>query len=195
MKFTKIPENTFKNIQLNAGILTNTFEVDTQTIGDLLGATSGGINFTSTPTYNDYGDDIDNCPKNMMELKKLESWEAKMSGTFISVTAALGKKLVGAGDLAADGIKIVPRNELLSKDFEDLWWIGDYSEINEDGTEGGTAGFCAIHLLNSLSTGGFQIQSNDKGKGNFSFEFTGHYSMKAQDVVPFEIYIKQGEAD
>ena len=36
-----------------------------------------------------YGDDIDNCPKNTKELKKLDSWEAKMSGTFVTVTAEL----------------------------------------------------------------------------------------------------------
>ena len=56
-------------------------------------------------------------------------------------------------------------------------------------------GFCAVHLKNALSTAGFQIQSTDKGKGQFAFEFTGHYSMDAQNEVPFEIYIKAGEAE
>lgn len=71
---------------------------------------------------------------------------------------------------------------------------GDYSEVNEDGTKG-KAGFIAIHLLNSLSTGGFQLQTGDKSKGQFAFEFTGHYSMEAPEKVPFELYIKQGTAD
>ena len=57
---------------------------------------------------------------------------------------------------------------------------------------GDNAGFCAIHLINALNTGGFQIQSGDKAKGQFAFTFTGHYSMDAQDTVPYEIYIKQG---
>ena len=39
------------------------------------------------------------------------------------------------------------------------------------------------------TTGGFKLQSTDKKKGQFAFEFTGHYSMKAQDVVPYEIAI------
>lgn len=184
MKFTKIPETTFKNIQLNAGILVEGFSPDTQEVVGLLGATSGGINFTATPTFEDFGDDIDNCPKNTMELKKLTEWDVQMSGTFVTVTAETAHKLAGAADI--DGIKITPRKDVLLTDFDDLWWVGDYSDVND----GSAAGYCAIHMLNALNTGGFQIQTNDKGKGNFAFTFTGHVSMNAQDVVPFEIYVK-----
>lgn len=194
MKYTKIPADTFKNLQLNAGVLLKSFDVDTQTMAadSIVGATSGGVSFTAVPSFIDFGEDIDNCPKNMKEMKKLDSWEAKMSGTFASVSKALAKTLVGAADLS--GSKITPRNDLAAADFSDLWWVGDYSEVNEDGTSTGKAGFIAIHLLNSLSTGGFSIQSSDKGKGQFEFEFTGHYSMEDQDKVPFEVYIQEGTA-
>ena len=194
MKYTKIPTDTFKNLQLNAGVLLKSFDVDTQTMAadSIVGATSGGVSFTAVPSFIDFGEDIDNCPKNMKEMKKLDSWEAKMSGTFASVSKSLAKTLVGAADLA--GSKITPRNDLADADFTDLWWVGDYSELNEDGTSTGKAGFIAIHLLNSLSTGGFSIQSSDKGKGQFEFEFTGHYSMEDQDKVPFEVYVQEGTA-
>lgn len=190
MKFTQIPADTFKQLQINAGILLDTFTPATGVIGDIIGATSGGVNFTATPTYTDYGDDIDNCPKNMKELKKLENWEAKLTGNFIAVTAATAKKLVGAADIdSSDATHIVPRKDVATTDFKDIWWVGDYSSDNSDST----GGFVAIHLLNGLSTGGFQIQSTDKGKGQFAFEFTGHYSMSDQDKVPFEIYVKGEE--
>lgn len=194
MKYTKIPADTFKNLQLNAGVLLKSFDVDTQTLAadSIVGATSGGVSFTAVPSFIDFGEDIDNCPKNMKEMKKLDSWEAKMSGTFASVSKSLAKTLVGAADLS--GSKITPRNDLAAADFSDLWWVGDYSEVNEDGTSAGRAGFIAIHLLNSLSTGGFSIQSSDKGKGQFEFEFTGHYSMEDQDKVPFEVYVQEGTA-
>ena len=194
MKYTKIPTDTFKNLQLNAGVLLKSFDVETQTMAadSIVGATSGGVSFTAVPSFIDFGEDIDNCPKNMKEMKKLDSWEAKMSGTFASVSKSLAKTLVGAADLS--GSKIAPRNDLAAADFSDLWWVGDYSEVNEDGTSTGKAGFIAIHLLNSLSTGGFSIQSSDKGKGQFEFEFTGHYSMDDQDKVPFELYIQEGTA-
>lgn len=194
MKYTKIPTDTFKNLQLNAGVLLKSFDVETQTMAadSIVGATSGGVSFTAVPSFIDFGEDIDNCPKNMKEMKKLDSWEAKMSGTFASVSKSLAKTLVGAADLS--GSKIAPRNDLADADFSDLWWVGDYSEVNEDGTSTGKAGFIAIHLLNSLSTGGFSIQSSDKGKGQFEFEFTGHYSMEDQDKVPFEVYVQEGAA-
>lgn len=194
MKYTKIPADTFKNLQLNAGVLLESFDVDTQTMAanSIVGATSGGVSFTAVPSFTDFGEDIDNCPKNMKEMKKLDSWEAKMSGTFASVSKSLAKTLVGAADLS--GSKITPRNDLADADFSDLWWVGDYSEVNEDGTSTGKAGFIAIHLLNSLSTGGFSIKSSDKGKGQFEFEFTGHYSMEDQDKAPFEVYVQEGTA-
>lgn len=194
MKYTKIPTDTFKNLQLNAGVLLKSFDVDTQTLAadSIVGATSGGVSFTAVPRRIDFGEDIDNCPKNTKELMRNDSWEAKMSGTFASVSKSLAKTLVGAADLS--GSKITPRSDLSDADFFDLWWVGDYSEINEDGTSTGKAGFIAIHLLNSLSTGGFSIQSSDKGKGQFEFEFTGHYSMEDQDKVPFELYIQEGTA-
>ena len=194
MKFTKIPSDTFQKLQINAGILTTDFTPATGTIGEArqIGATAGGVNFTATPTYSDFAEDIDNCPKNMKELKKLDSWEAKMSGTFVNADTAIAKRLCGAADIgASDTTKITPRNDLKDADFDDIWLVGDYSDKNGE-TNGG---FIAIKLINALSTGGFQLQTSDKAKGQFAFEFTGHYSMSAQNTVPFEIYIKAGTAE
>ena len=191
MRFTQIPANTFQELQLNAGILTSDFAPTTGTVesNDILGATSGGVGFAAKPVYTDLGDDIDNCPKNMMELKKLESWEAKMSGTYLTVNTARAKSLLAAADIgSSDTTKVTPRNDVDVTDFDDIWWIGDYSDKN-GATNGG---YIAIHMMNALSTGGFQIQSGDKAKGQFAFEYTAHYSMDAADTVPFEIYIKAG---
>lgn len=189
MKYTQIPTDTFETIQLNAGILVKTFTPDSGTVGELIGATTGGVNFTDTPEFVDFGDDIDNCPKNTKELKKIDSREVKMAGTFVTVSTDTAKMLAGAADIdKTDTTKVTPRNDLLSTDFEDIWWVGDYSDKNT----GTAAGFVAIHMKNSLNTAGFQIQSTDKGKGQFAFEFTGHYSIANVDEVPYEIYIKAG---
>ena len=192
MRYTQIPENAFKEIQLNAGCLCTSFTPSDGTLTGIIGASTGGWNFTATPTFSDWGDDIDNCPKNMKELKKLESWEIKMSGTFVTINAAAAKALVGAADIAStDSTKIVPRNDIEDSDFADLWWVGDYSDKNGDKN----GGFIAIHMMNTLSTGGFQIKSSDKAKGNFAAEFTAHYSMEKQDEVPFEVYVKAGTGE
>ena len=191
MKYTKIPETTFQNLQLNAGVLLSAFNPESATVADesIIGATTGGVNFTATPTFSDYGEDIDNCPKNMKELKKLDSWEISMSGTYVTVDANAVKSLVGAAD--ASGNKITPRNDLKLTDFADVWWVGDYSDKNGE-TNGG---FVAIHMMNALSTGGFAIKSSDNGKGNFAFTYTAHYSMDAQETVPFEVYVKAGTTE
>ena len=188
MKYTKIPETTFKNLQLNAGVLLSAFNPTSATVSDesIIGATTGGVNFTATPTFSDYGEDIDNCPKNMKELKKLDSWEINMSGTYVTVDVNAVKSLAGAADVS--GNKITPRNDLKLTDFTDVWWVGDYSDQNGE-TNGG---FVAIHMMNALSTGGFAIKSSDNGKGNFAFTYTAHYSIDAQDTVPFEVYVKAG---
>jgi hypothetical protein len=158
----------------------------------LMGATTGGVNFSAVPSFSDFGEDIDNAPVNVKELKKLDSWEVTMSGSFVTVDVNSAKLLIGVGDVdAGNNGKIVPRNELKDSDFVDIWWVGDYSDQNGDSN----GGFVAIHMLNGLNTGGFSVQSTNKGKGEFAFEFTGHYSLEDQSKVPFEVYVKTGSEE
>ena len=188
-KYSKIPANTFQNLVVNAGILLSSFDPSAGTVAEnaMLGPTSGGVNFTTKPSFKDWGEDIDNCPKNTKELKRLENWDVKISGSFVACSPALVRRLCALADLA-DG-KITPRDTVdIAADFADIWLVGDYSDKNT----GSGAGFIAIRLMDTLSTGGFQLQTTDKDKGKFAFEFTAHYSLDAQDTVPFEIYIKAG---
>lgn len=190
-RFTKVPETTFENLQINAGIILSEFDPATPPdaatmLGNIICATTGGNTFNATPTFADFGEDIDNMPKNMKELKRLQSWEIKLSGTALTVDTASAKRMIGAADV--DGIKVTPRSDLLDTDFSDIWLVADYGDKNGE-TNGG---FVAIHMMSALSTGGFQIKTADKAKGQFPFEYTAHYSMDAQTVVPFEVYIQAG---
>lgn len=196
-KFTQIPTDTFKKLQLGAGILTTDFDPATGalTASNIIGATSGGVSFEATPSFSDFGEDIDNCPKNTKELKRLDSWEAKMSGSFVTMDTNVATSVIGTAAVAGDNpAKVVPRNSVDAKDFKDIWWVGDYSDVNDDGSSAVKAGFIAIKLIAALSTGGFKIQSGDKAKGTFEFEYTGHYSTKNINTVPFEVYVKAGSA-
>lgn len=191
MRFAKIPETAFQEIQLNAGVILNSFNVDSvpaeaDLLKSIVGATSGGVNFTATPTYTDFGEDIDNCPKNTMEMKKLDTYDIKLSGTYVTINATNVKSLIAAADV--DGNKITPRADLSTGDFKELWWVGDYSDKNNE-TNGG---MIAIHMMNTLSTGGFSIKSSDKAKGTFAFEYAAHYSITDPDTVPFEVYVVAG---
>lgn len=188
MKFTKLSETAFQELQLNAGIILDAFDPATGevTLANIVGATTGGVSFSAVPTYSDFGEDVDNCPNNTKELKQLDSMDVRMSGTFVTVTAASVKRLLAAADVAGD--KITPRRDLLDEDFKDLWWVGDYSDKNSEAA----GGFIAVHMMNTLSVGGLSIQSGKAAKGQFAFEFAAHYSMADPDTVPFEVYVKAG---
>lgn len=176
--YKRIPEDTFHHLQMNAGIICTAFDVGTGTVGGIVGATTGGIQIDATPEYSDMGDDVDNCPKNMMELKKIDSWECKISGTFLTTSASAMKSLIGAATVSGNHITL--KNKLSKEDFQTYWFVGDY----------GDAGFLAVKLSNALNTSGLSLKSDDNNKGQLSFEYLGHYSIDAQDTVPLEIYIK-----
>lgn len=189
MKFTKIPEDTFRKLQLNSGVLATTFVPETgafETAG-IIGATTGNLTFSAVPQLIDNADGINNAPRNMMELMDIDYWDVNMSGAFITVDAnVLGLLLPSS---VVNGV-FTPAGELETSHFRELWWIGDYSDITDD-TNGG---YAAIHMLNVLNTGGFRLQTADKGKGQFAFAFKAHYSLSDQSKIPFEVYLKAGTA-
>lgn len=184
-KFTVIPQDTFSGLQLDAGVLLKKFTPATPAAPadeDIICATTGGINATCVPTYSDLGEDVDNCPTNMKELKHLDSWECKMSFTSLGLSANAIRLALGAADIgdtsASKQDTITPRRDLKQTDFTDLWWVGDRAD----------GGCVAIQIKNALSTGGFSLQTTKNGKGQLSVELTGHVSIDAQDTMPMVFY-------
>lgn len=184
-KFTVIPQDTFTGLQLDAGVLLKKFTPTTPAAPadeDIICATTGGINATCVPTYSDLGEDVDNCPTNMKELKHLDSWECKMSFTSLGLSANAIRLALGAADIgdtsASKQDTITPRRDLKQTDFTDLWWVGDRAD----------GGCVAIQIKNALSTGGFSLQTTKNGKGQLSVELTGHVSIDAQDTMPMVFY-------
>lgn len=184
-RFTVIPQNTFDNLQTDAGVLLKAFNPDNPVApndADIITATTGGISVSCVPTYSDYGEDIDNVPNNMKELKHLDGWECKLSTTCLGTSPELIKLQLGAADI--DGTtKIVPRRDLEQTDFADLWWVGDKAD----------GGLLAVKIINALSTGGFSLQTTKNGKGQLTLEITGHVSINAQNVVPMVFYSMSGD--
>lgn len=183
--YTKIPADTFDQIQMDAGVLLSTFNPNDPEVTDaaIIAVTTGGINATCVPTYSDMGEDVDNCPNNTKELKHLDGWECAMSFTALNFNVDKFKMWLGAADKTAKttntAAKVTPRNSLAQTDFSDsIWWVGDK-------TNGGAI---AIELKNALSTGGINMQTTKNGKGQLSVELTGHYSITNMDVVPMQFY-------
>jgi len=183
--FSAVSQTAFDQLQLDAGMILKKFDPEHPAAPadeDIVTATSGGIQVSCVPTYSDFGEDVDNVPVNLMELKHLDSWECKLSTTALGTDPELIKMSLGAADI--DGkTHIVPRRDLKLTDFGDLWWVGDKAD----------GGMVAVKLLNALSTGGFSLQTTKNGKGTFALEITGHVSAKAQDVVPMQFYVADGD--
>lgn len=191
-RYTVVPQNTFDTLQMDAGILLTHFDIEAAARGelgftdaDLVCATTGGINPSCVPSFSDLGEDVDNVPVNMMELKHLDSWDCSLSTTSLGTSQELIRMSLGCADINVDGA-IHPRADLKQTDFSHLWWVGDKAN----------GGLVAIQLKNALSTGGFSLQTTKNGKGTIALTITGHLSIKAQKEVPMVFYsIDSDESD
>lgn len=184
-RFTVISEDAFESLQLDAGVLLSQFDPENPYVDpaseDIIATTTGGINPTCVPTYSDFGEDVDNVPNNLMELKHLDGWDCGMGFSTIKFNAENTVWALGAADTTtlSNGVKkITPRRDLKQTDFKDVWWVGDKAN----------GGAYAVRLINALSTGGLSIQSSKNGKGTNAVTLTGHVSIKAQNVMPMEFY-------
>lgn len=184
-KFTKIPADTFDDLQLDAGVLLKNFDPATAAEPadeDIICATTGGIKVDCIPSYTDMGEDVDNCPVNMMELKKHSGWDCKFGFTSIGTSLESIRLALGAADVDSANNKVALRRTLKLSDFSDLWWVGDKAD----------GGMVAICLKHALSTGGFSLQTSKNGKGQIACELTGHVSLDAQEEMPMEFYSTSG---
>ena len=61
-RFTKVAQDAFDALQTDAGVILTRFDpanpVEPQS-DDILAVTTGGIQINCTPTYSDYGEDVD----------------------------------------------------------------------------------------------------------------------------------------
>lgn len=188
MKYTKIPTDSFKMLQVNAAVAVKTFNPASPKVEekDILAMTTGGFTFQSTTNLKDRAENFDNVPKGTKEFLELESRETTASTTFVTINPDFAAFLLAAADV--DGEKITPRSNIKDSDFSDFWIVGDYSNVNDEDN----GGYCAVHMMNVLSTGGFQWKTTDNGNGQFSAVLKAHYSATNMDKVPFEVYIHKG---
>lgn len=182
-RFTVISEDAFNELQVDTGVLLNSFDPANPVAPDdedIITATTGGITVSCVPTYSDYFADVDNAPNNTVEGKHLDGWDCRISTTALSVTEDSIKLALGAA--TASSGQITPKASVASTDFADLWWVGDLAD----------GGMVAVKILNALSTGGFSLKTTKNGKGQLSLELTGHVSISAQTTMPMVFYVAEG---
>ena len=181
--FNKVTQDSLDSIQVNAGVILRTFnpaEPAEPADEDIVCATTGGITVNCTPSFEDFGADIDNCPNNVVEMKRITDYECTFSFTALDVTPESIKLALGAATAFSSEVKA--RRKLNVLDFETLWFV---SERVDDK-------IVAIQLTNALSTGGLQLKTQKNGKGQLSVTLTGHVKMDAADDVPMKFYVLEG---
>jgi len=185
-RFTVIPQSTFEDMQLDAGVLLKTFNPASPAApadADIITATTGGVNVTCKPNFSDLGEDVDNVPNRTKELLHLDYWDCSIGTTALGTSPEMIKMSLGCADIdGTDTTKIVPRAELKQTDFSDIWWVGDKAD----------GGLVAVQLKNALSTDGFSLKTSKNGKGQTSLTITGHVSISAQGEVPMVFYSMAG---
>lgn len=184
-RFTLVSKDAFDELQLDAGVILTEFDPanpERPKDEEIVATTTGGISVNCTPSFEDFGTDVDNVPNNMKEFKKLTGWECLLNYSNLTYNEKNTVVTLGAADVSTGNgyRKIVPRRNLKQSDFMDkFWWVGDKAN----------GGAYAVCVLNALSTGGMSIQTSKNGKGTNGTTIMGHVSIDAQDTMPMEFYV------
>ena len=181
-KATRITADAAEKMQINAGLLLNTFDVSSPVEPadeHIVCETTGDFSITCTPTIEDMFADVNNAPVNTKEGKRITGWTCGLSVTALSVTEETLKLSLGAADTADDG-GINPRSTYDLDDFKSLYWIGDM--VDEDK-------LFVVVMDNTVSTGGMSITTTNNGKGKLGLTLTPHTSLADQDKIPMAFYI------
>lgn len=193
-RYTKMNPNAFKSMVWEAGIVLPDFDPSTGEVDpqDILWETTGTNSFSATRDITDAGEGVNNCPIGTKQLQRANPWVAQITGVAVSITAEAITRILGNADVdGSDATKIVPRSDILDKDFQDLWIVANYSDMNGE-TKGGAF---AIHLKNAFSVDGFAADMEKGMNGQFPYTLQAYYDMDDIDDVPFEIFLKAGAAE
>ena len=177
---TPLRRETFKSLQLNAGVFLVDFDLTEyddaddlkEAIADeiedgtkLLGATRGGGTFTITRDIRNV--EADGVRNKFVGGEIVDSGDAYLSTTLIEVTPEHLKAVLGNADIddsKSNHIVITIRTAIDDEDYlPNVVWIGDTSE-----------GFMAIELENALNTADFTFTFADKNEGTVNAEYHAH---------------------
>ena len=184
--FNQVTSDELDHIQINAGMLLNSFDPDSPaapTAANIISATTGGITASCIPQFEDFGEDIDNCPNNTREMKRITGYDCTLATTLLDMTEDTFKLSVGAAiknaATAEHPASVEPRAQVAVQDFQDIWFVSE--KVNSK--------IIAIQLENALSTGGFVYKTQKNGKGQLTVTWTGHIAISNPDSIPMKFYI------
>ena len=186
---TGLRPETFKNLQLNAGVFLKNFDysaietveamktavLDALDAGEnILGATIGDGSFQMTPTTRQIEANGMRYP--IVGSTVNDMWTVKLTGTMKECRPQNFKDALICADMTTNDAGTVTtikvRTDIKESDYiPKLCWVGDTSR-----------GFVLIDLENALNLTGANFTFTDKGEGSLPFEFQAH----AADLASME---------
>lgn len=179
---TKVSSDAAKKMQVNAGLLLNTFDIENPiepSDNEIVCETTGDFSITCAPTTEDFFADVNNAPTNTLEGKQITGWDCSLGITAISITEEMLLLSLGAADVGEDG-GVHPRRTYKAEDFKSLYWIGDMADENK---------LFVVVMDNTVSTGGLSFTSTNNGKGGLALTLMPHSTTKNLEKVPMAFYI------
>ena len=195
---TPLREDTFKNLQLNAGILLKDCNYSsianagalktaiqaavagtTGALGTIIGATRGGGSFTVTRDMRQ--PEVDGRRYGFKGDTFVDSVDAQLSTTLIEITPDAFELAMGTVTKTGSSPKVTLKlNTAIDTDdyLTNICWVGDIA----DGR------YVLICLNNALNQADISLTFSDKSEGTLPVEFHAKQaSVNDYDTAPFEI--------
>lgn len=179
-KAEKVSPNFANTIQVNAGTLLNSFDVNNPVeFADsaIICATSGDFSFTCQQQTEDFFSDVNNVPDGTKEGMRVTGWDCSLSVTALDITPDTLAMALGAADVS--GGTVTPRRQFVNADFKTIYWAGDMIDPEK---------LFVIKLMNAIG-GGISFTSTKNGKGGLSLDLSAHPSIANIEIVPMEFYV------
>lgn len=179
---TKLSEDAASKMQVNAGLLLNTFDIKNpvEPLDEhIICETTGDYSISCVPATADFFEDVNNAPNNTKEGKRITGWDCSLGVTALSVTEEMIKLSLGASEVNEDG-GITPGEQYTAEDFKSVYWIGDM--IDEDK-------LFVVVMDDTVSTGGLSFSATDNGKGKLALTLVPHTSIATPRKVPMAFYL------
>jgi len=193
---TGLTANSFNNLQMDAGVFMEDFDWSTiATLDELLtavvtaidsgaclGATSGGMTFSSSPEMRSV--ELDGMRQDFKGSQIKDKTTVTMETTLTEITPENLRRILCASDVTITGDITEIRERLnidIDQDYMDsLTWVGDLN----DGRS------AAIVLLNCINTNGTTWTAADKSNATIPVTFTATNSDFAdRNYAPYKLLI------
>lgn len=163
-------------------------DLSAMTAENFIGATTGGIEFTASPSLIDLFEDVDGAYGKFKGGDVIETWEISMNATLLEATAknlamAIGPATITDNSDMTKGKTITPENCIDDNHYA--------NNICLFATKKGFDKPIVIEMTNVMNGNGISLTTNSKNKGTVEVELSPRFDLANPNVVPFKIHVPE----